>query len=149
MSKERLMYIVLSVFLILAGLTAFVSGLSALGVVIAILALVAGVMVFVAKPGISLFIGWVLAAIYLILVGLTGLVSLSFSGLGLIMSILALGAGIVLLLKWAGFKHHIGFLLFTLWLILTGLSGLVSLGGFGVVIAIVAIASGVLMILNQ
>ena len=65
------------------------------------------------------------------------------------MAILALVAGIVLVIKWAGFKKHLGFLLFVLWLILTGLAGLLGLGSLGTVIAIVAVASGILMILNQ
>jgi hypothetical protein len=149
MGKERLMYIVLGLFLILSGLAVFIPGLSALGVVIAVLALVAGVLIVVAKPGISIFAGWVLAAIYLVLVGLSGLVSLGFSWLGTVMAILALVAGIVLVLKWGGFKKHFGFLLFIVWLILTGLVGLFGWGGMGTVIAIVAAASGLLMILNQ
>ena len=149
MSKERLMYIVLGLFLILSGLAVFIPGLSALGVVIAVLALVAGVLILVAKPDISIFAGWVLAAVYLMLVGLSGLVSLGFSWLGTIMAILALVAGIVLVLKWGGFRKHIGFLLFIVWLILTGLAGLLGLGGLGTVIAIAAVASGFLMILNR
>ena len=149
MSKERLMYVVLGIFLILAGLAVFIPGLSALGIVIAVLALIAGILILVAKPGISVFAGWVLAAIYLILVGLTALVNLGFSWLGMVMAILALVAGIVLVIKWAGFKKHLGFLLFILWLILTGLAGLLGLGSLGTVIAIVAVASGILMILNQ
>lgn len=149
MSKERLTYVVLSIFLILSGLVTFVSGLGSLGIVISILALAAGILILVARPDVSMYTGWVLAAIYLILLGLTGIVSFNFNGLGTIMAVLALAAGIILLVKWAGFRHHIGFLLFIVWLILVGLTGLVSLSGMGVVIAVVAIASGILMILNE
>ena len=149
MSKERVMYIVLGLFLILSGLVVFIPGLSVLGIVIAVLALIAGVLILITKPGLSLFAGWVLAAIYLLLVGLVALVTLGFSWLGIVMSILALAAGVILLLKWGGFKKHIGFLLFIVWLILTGLVGLLSLGSLGTVVAIVAVASGLLMILNQ
>jgi len=44
-------------------------------------------------------LGFVLLAIYLILVGLQTLFGLSFSFMGIIMGICALGAGLLLLLK--------------------------------------------------
>lgn len=43
-------------------------------------------------------IGTILLGIYLILQGLIGLANLAFSGLGLLMGILALAAGILILL---------------------------------------------------
>ena len=43
-------------------------------------------------------IGFLLLAIWLILYGLTALLSLSFSGLGMIMAILAIAAGVFILL---------------------------------------------------
>ena len=43
-------------------------------------------------------IGFLLLAIWLILYGLIGLLSLSFAGLGVIMAILAIAAGVLLLL---------------------------------------------------
>ncbi len=149
MSKKRWTYIVLGIFLILSGLAALIAGFSGLGTIIAILAIAAGVMILIFYPDISNRIGWILAAIYLILRGLVGLISLGFSGLDMIMAVLAIAAGIILLIKLSGFSHHIGFLLFCVWLILVGLTGFVSLGNASVVIAIVAIASGVLMILNE
>lgn len=149
MSKDRLTYVVLGIFLILSGLVTFVTGLGGIGIVISILALAAGILILVSRPGISSFAGWVLAAIYLILLGLTGIVDIGFDGLGTVMAVLAIAAGVVLLISWPGFSHHIGFLLFCVWLILVGLVGLVSLSGLGIVIAIVAISSGILMILNE
>jgi hypothetical protein len=149
MSKERLSYVVLGIFLILSGLVSLVSGLGSLGIVVSILALAAGVLILIFRPGISIFTGWILAAIYLILLGLTGIINFGFAGMGTVMAILAIAAGIVLAIRWPGFRHHIGFLLFCVWLILLGLMGLIGLGGFGVIVAIVAIASGVLMILNE
>ena len=44
-------------------------------------------------------LGFLLLAIWLILYGLIGLLSLSFSGLGVIMAILAIAAGILILLE--------------------------------------------------
>jgi hypothetical protein len=43
-------------------------------------------------------LGFLLLAIWLILTGLIGLFSLSFSGLGIIMALLALAAGILILI---------------------------------------------------
>lgn len=43
-------------------------------------------------------LGIVLLAIYLILIGLSGLFGLSFSGMGVIMAVLALLAGVLLLM---------------------------------------------------
>jgi hypothetical protein len=149
MDRERLTYVVLGIFLILTGLAALISGFSGLGTIIAILAIAAGVMILIFHPDISNRIGWILAAIYLIVRGLAGLISFGFSGMDTILAVLALAAGIILLIKLPGFSHHIGFLLFCIWLILVGLAGFVSLGEASIVIAIVAIASGVLMILNE
>jgi hypothetical protein len=143
------MYVLLGVLLILTGLIAVVPSLGVLDIVIAVLALVVGVLIFVARPDISVFTGWALAGVYFILVGLQGVISFSFSSIGIIKAILALAAGVLLLVGWPKFRHHIGFFLFALWLVLVGLTGLVSLGGLGIVIAVIAMASGVLMILNE
>jgi hypothetical protein len=149
MVNERLTYVILGIFLILTGLMGFISGMGALGVVAAILALAAGILILVTTPGLSHHIGWILAAIYLILVGLSGLIGFSFNGMSLIMAILAIAGGVVLLAGWPGFRHHIGFVLFCVWLILVGLTRLVALGEFSIVTAVFAIASGILMILNE
>jgi len=148
MNKKRLTYIILSVFLILSGLVSFMAGFRAMSTIIAILAIAAGVLILVSSPGTSNYLGWLLAAIYLILLGLSAFVNIKFSGMGTVMAVLALVAGILLLVRAPNIRKHLGFLLFCVWLILVGLTGLVSLGGFGVFISIVAIISGILMILN-
>ena len=149
MSSERLTYLVLGSFLVATGLMSFISGLGALSIIIAILALASGILILVTTPGVSNNIGWVMAAIYLIVLGLISLINFSFSGLSPIMAILAIASGVVLLIGWPGFRHHVGFILFCAWLILVGLSRLVSLGDFSIVTAIVAIVSGVLVILDE
>jgi hypothetical protein len=149
MFNKRTTYVVLGIFLILTGLMSFVSGLGVLSIIAAILALAAGILILVKTPGLSNNIGWILAAVYLILVGLSGLVNFSFSGMGVMMAVLAIIAGVVLLIDWPGFSHHTGFILFCIWLILVGLTGLVSLADLSVVTAIIAIASGILMILKE
>ena len=149
MFSERMTYVVLGIFLILTGLISFISGLGALSIVTAVLALAAGILILVTTPGISNKVGWILAAVYLIVLGLTGLVDFTFSGMNLMMAVLAIASGVVLLAGWPGFSHHIGFILFSGWLILVGLTRLVSLGEVTIVTAIIAIASGILLILDE
>ena len=149
MLTKRLTFILLAVFLILAGLAGFVSALSGLNILIAILALAAGILILVKSPGISYSYGWIAAAIYLILRGLLGIVDFGFSGMGTIMAILALAAGVLLLIKFPGMKNHIGFLLFCAWLLLVGLTGLISLGNLGIIVSLVALSSGILLLLDK
>jgi hypothetical protein len=44
---------------------------------------------------------------------------------------------------------NIGFLLLSIWLILTGLSAFISMGGLAVVLSILAIAAGVFILLGR
>lgn len=148
MSRKKLTIIVLGAFLILVGLAGLIGGLGGLGLAIAILALAAGILILVFTPGISMNIGWILAAAYLILYGLNGIIGFSFTGLDLIMNILALAAGFLLLIRMPKIRNNIGYLLFFIWLILVGLIGLVGLGSLGVIVPIVALAAGILMILG-
>ena len=47
------------------------------------------------------------------------------------------------------FTKNIGFLLLSIWLILTGLSAFISLGGLAVILAILAIAAGIFILLGR
>jgi hypothetical protein len=149
MGLKKLAFTVLGAFLILSGLLGLFSGLGQLGIIIPYLAIAAGVLIIVSSPGISNFIGWIVAAAYLILLGLMDVIGFSFSGIGLVMAILALVAGILLLIKMPKIASNIGFFLFCVWLILVGISGLINLGQLGVIISLVAIISGILLILNK
>ena len=146
MSKKKLTAVVLGAFLILTGLTGLISGLGGLGLVTAILAVAAGVLILAFTPGISFRIGWLLAAIYLILYGLASILDFSFSGMGTLMAILALAAGVLLLIRIGRVRARIGYLLFFIWLILIGLAALVSLGPLGIVMDILALVAGILII---
>lgn len=148
MSRNKLTLIVLGAFLILSGLVGLVGGLGGLGLVIAILAIAAGILILIYTPGTSNRIGWILAAVYLIVWGLISILNFSFPSMGIVMAILALAAGILLVVQMGRIKGRVGFLLFFIWLILIGLVGLVSLGGLGLVIDIVALAAGILLILG-
>ncbi len=44
---------------------------------------------------------------------------------------------------------NIGFLLLSIWLILTGLSAFISMGGLGTILALLAIAAGVFILLGR
>jgi hypothetical protein len=89
MSRKKLTAVVLGAFLILSGLAGLISGLGGLGLVIAILAIAAGVLILAFTPGVSFRVGWLLAAIYLIVYGLASILNFSFSGMGTVMAILA------------------------------------------------------------
>jgi hypothetical protein len=149
MGLKKMVFIVLGAYLILSGLLGLFAGLGQLGIIVAILAIAAGVLIIVSTPGISNFVGWILAAAYLILLGLMEVIGFSFSGIGLVMAILALVAGVLLLIKMPKIASNIGFFLFCVWLILVGISGLINLGQLGEIISLVAIISGILMILDK
>ena len=149
MSKKRLTYVVLSIFLILTGLLAFLPGLGGLGIVISVLAIAAGVLILISMPGGAKSIGWILAAIYLIARGLIDLAGFGFSGIDVVMAVLALAAGILLLLRSRNVFKKLGFFLFCVWLILVGLSYFISIGELGILIPIAAIASGILMLIER
>jgi hypothetical protein len=148
MSKKKLTIVVLGAFLILSGLAGLIAGIGNLGLIIAILALAAGVLILLYTPGVSFRIGWTVTAVYLIAVGLTGILDIGFQGMGTVMAILALAAGVLLLIRMPKIKRNVGYLLFFVWLILVGLAGLVSLGQLGMVIDIIALAAGILLIMN-
>jgi hypothetical protein len=90
--------ILLALFLIGVGLMELV-GVSGLEIIIGVLALVAGIlMIWPLWRSFGSALGWLLLAIYLILFGLVLVLGLSFSGLGVILAILALASGILILL---------------------------------------------------
>ena len=149
MSKKKLTIVVLGAFLILSGLAGLIAGIGNLGVIIAILAVAAGVLILMYAPGVSYRIGWTVAAVYLIAEGLTSILDVGFTGMGLVMAILALAAGVLLLIRMPKIKRNVGYLLFFIWLILVGLAGLDVLGQLGMVIAIVALAAGILLIMDM
>ena len=149
MIKKKITAVVLGAFLILSGLAGLVSGLGGLGLVTAILAVAAGVLILAYTPGVSFRIGWLLAAIYLIVYGLASILSFSFSGMGTVMAILALAAGVLLLIRMGKVLARFGYLLFFIWLILVGLVALVSLGPIGIVMDILALVAGILIIVGM
>ncbi len=101
--------------------------------------------------------GVVLLSIWLILTGLIGLVGLNFANLGLLMGLLALVAGVVIvldssnLLRGKKSSRRVGWILLGAWLILTGLLTLVDMAfaGLTLLLGLLALAAGVLILLDR
>jgi hypothetical protein len=106
-------------------------------------------------------LGLLLLAIWLILEGLLSLLGASNPAINLIMAILALAAGILILLgptNWSArgrrsieVTRSPGMLLLAIWLILTGLLALltISLPGIGLILAVIALAAGILILIGR
>lgn len=97
-------------------------------------------------------LGVILLSVWLILTGLIALFSLSFTGLGIVMGILAIAAGAALLFTGGhGITHDVGVIILAIWLILNGLISLVSFqfNGLEIVMAILAVVAGVAIIFKS
>ena len=90
----------LAIWLILSGLVALLGlGFAGLGTVMAILAIIAGALLLLGGVRLaSRSLGAILLAAYLLLLGLLALVDLSFAGGEIVLAVLALAAGVALLL---------------------------------------------------
>lgn len=100
---KNLGIILLAIWLILNALiTLFGLSFNGVDIVLAILAIVAGLAILfnIRGGGISGNIGRILLGIWLILRGLIPLVNFSINDLDTIMAILALAAGVLILFKW-------------------------------------------------
>ncbi|OGO34200.1 MAG: hypothetical protein A2Z16_06420 [Chloroflexi bacterium RBG_16_54_18] len=97
--------------------------------------------------------GMILLAIWLILYGAIPLIGISIPSADLILAILAVAAGLLILLgqRRFHFKGNFGFLLLAVWLILVGLLQLINIGfpASGTVTAILAIAAGVFLLIRR
>jgi len=98
--RERLGMFLLAIWLILTGLVTLTNLTIPSGeMVLAILAIVTGILIFLeirAMPSKNL--GRLLLAIYLILIGLLPLLSITFPASATVLAILAVAAGVLLLL---------------------------------------------------
>ena len=106
-------------------------------------------------------IGFILLAVWLVLTGLMAITSFKFESSALIMGLLALAAGVLLVVEqrpvrrggnaraaWGGVR--IGIVLLAIWLILTGLLAVFGLtfAGAPLLMALLAIAAGVALIIR-
>lgn len=98
-------------------------------------------------------LGMLLLGIWLILTGSLPLLNLNFAASGTLLAILAVAAGVLILLPMRKMRlsKNLGMLLLGIWLILTGLLPLLNLNfpASGPILAILAVAAGVLIVLGQ
>jgi hypothetical protein len=99
-------------------------------------------------------LGMVLLAIWLILTGLLPLLNISFPASGVILAILAIAAGVLILLQGKRIRNlpsNLGVLLLSIWLIVTGLLSLlaISFPASGTILALLAIAAGILILMGR
>ena len=98
-------------------------------------------------------LGIILLSIWLILSGLLPLLNITFPASGTVLALLAIAAGVLLLLPLRGTRlsRNLGMLLLGIWLILTGLLPLLSLTfpASGTVLALLAVAAGVLLLIRR
>jgi hypothetical protein len=98
--NKRIAMVVLSVWLILSGLLAFGGiGFSGAGLLTSLLAIAAGALILLQGESWSAKIGMILLGVWLVARGLLPLVDLSFQGMGLLMNLLAIAAGVLILLE--------------------------------------------------
>lgn len=91
--------IALSIWLILAGLIALLNlSFPASGLLLALLAVAAGVLLLVGPVRRTRNMGWLLLAIWLIVSGLLSLLGIEFPASGTLLSLLAVAAGAMILL---------------------------------------------------
>jgi hypothetical protein len=145
-----------AVWLIATGIFDLVSvGGTVIGILLDLLALAAGVVMLMRMPGgkLSSKLSALLPGIWLIATGLIGLINLSFTSMGIIMALLAIAAGIAMLFPLRGgtLAGKIGIILAAIWLIVTGVIGLVGLSftGLGIIMALLAITAGILILLGK
>lgn len=101
--------------------------------------------------GLTKRIALIVLSIWLIATGLIALTGISFPGAGLILNLLAIAAGVLILLQGDSWSARIGMILLGVWLVAKGLLALVNVGvqGISVILNVLAIAAGVLILLEE
>ena len=98
-------------------------------------------------------IGMIVLAIWLIAEGIVGLFHLTIPSLNLVLPLIAILAGVLLLLKARDPKAlvNLGYLLLSIWLILTGLLPLLNVGTpeLIIVMAVLGLVAGVMILVGQ
>ena len=96
-------------------------------------------------------LGAVVLAVWLILAGLVPLLRLRFPAYDVVMALLAVAAGILILVGPIRFRRSLGAVLLAVWLILQGLLPLLSISipNGRLLLDLLAIAAGVLLLLGN
>ncbi len=101
--------------------------------------------------GLSKRVALIVLAVWLVATGLFALIDLTFTGSGLVLNILAIAAGVLILLQGDGWSARIGMILLAVWLVLNGLVPIagISIQGINLVLNLLAIGAGVLILLEK
>jgi hypothetical protein len=142
------------------------------GVILAILAAAAGVLLVLRQSSdvgwsnsasqhegdvprrgrrVSANLGILVLSLWLIVTAVLFLTKISFANQEMILAVLAITAGVLLLLRQGGMSPNLGWLLLSAWLIVQGAMVLFSLsfGQSEIVMAVLALAAGVLILLRR
>ncbi len=95
--------------------------------------------------------GAILLGIYLVLSGLSSLVNLKFTGIEMVLAAVAAASGILFLFGRGWMPSGLGRWLLAVYLLLLGLSALLSFtfDGMGIILNLLAMASGLLVLADQ
>ena len=98
-------------------------------------------------------LGIILLAAWLILTGLVTITDLKIPSGEIILALLAIAAGVLMLLSLRGMRlsRQLGVLLLAIYLVVVGLMSLIGLSfrGSEQIVAVLAIASGILLLVNR
>lgn len=148
--------LLLCIWLIVVGVVALLNlTFGGMDIIIPALGIVAGILLLLAGKALKDFhpIGVLLLAIWLIVSGAVAIFKLAFNGLPIILGILAIAAGVFIIIgaKKKKLMDWLGALLLAIYLILTGLIAVLNFGfnGLPVIMAILAIAAGILLIIKK
>lgn len=98
--SKRIALVVLSIWLIATGLFAVADiGFSGAGLVLNLLAIVAGALILLQAEDWSAKIGMILLGAWLVARGLVAVVDIGIQGIGTILSVVAIAAGVLILLE--------------------------------------------------
>ena len=152
--NKKLGMLLLGILLIALGVLSIVAmSVSGLGLILNIFAIVTGVVIIIALGRVSgaLEIGMLLLGIWLVIWGLFPLIDVSFSGLDVLLAILAVASGVLILigLNWKKAGKNIGKLLLAIWLLIAGLTALGTIVISGVVTAVLAIIAGIFILIER
>lgn len=96
-------------------------------------------------------LGVLLLGVWLVASALVTILNISFSGSTTILAVLALAAGVLILVGSRTMPRNLGMILLSIWLIITGLLPLINLTfeGITIVMGVLALAAGALLILRR
>lgn len=152
--SKRTGMLLLGILLIVFGALTFIyMRVPGLELVLDVFSIVTGVVIIIALGRVKGIeeIGMLLLGIWLILGGVFQLLNTGFPGLNEIMLILAIAAGVLILisLNWKKVTKNIGKLLLGIYLILSAIAFMPGLGVGGIVAPALAIVAGIFILIER